>query len=138
MMALRAPRVARAHCVQSPRMFANLVFVAIGAIAATTLAQPAPSATRGELLYNTHCIACHTTQVHWREQKLASDWPSLERQVRRWSGNSGLAWSNEEVADVVRYLNVTYYRFPAPTVTGAAGAHSTTPASTYAAIFAPP
>src|SRR5574338_705145 len=34
-------------------------------------------ATRGELLYSTHCIACHSAQVHWREKKLATDWATL-------------------------------------------------------------
>jgi mono/diheme cytochrome c family protein len=87
-------------------------------VATTALAQPAPSASRGELLYNTHCIACHTAEVHWRQQKLATDWTSLERQVRRWAGNTGLAWSDEEIVDVARYVNAAYYHFAAPSVTG--------------------
>ncbi|MGZ8983596.1 MAG: hypothetical protein ACXW11_06535 [Methylotenera sp.] len=28
---------------------------------------------RGELLYSTYCNACHTLDVHWCEQKLATD-----------------------------------------------------------------
>ena len=82
------------------------------------LAQPAAQAAPGELLYSTHCIACHTTQVHWRQKKLATDWASLEAQVRRWAGNAGLGWSDEEIADVARYLNAVHYRFAAPSVTG--------------------
>ena len=31
------------------------------------------AATRGQLLYGTHCIQCHTTQMHWREQRLARE-----------------------------------------------------------------
>ena len=100
------------------RRLAYAVIIA-GATTAVALAQPAPTASRGELLYNTHCIACHTTEVHWRDQKLATDWASLVHQVRRWADNTGLAWSDEEVADVARYLNATYYRFAAPSVTGA-------------------
>ncbi len=37
--------------------------------------------TRGELLYSTHCVTCHTTQVHWRGNKQAYDWDSLKFQV---------------------------------------------------------
>ncbi len=103
-----------------PSIIAHLAHAGMIASAAVALAQTPPSASRGELLYKTHCISCHTTEVHWREQKLATDWGSLERQVRRWAGNTGLAWSNEEVADVVRYLNAMFYRFAAPSVTGAA------------------
>ena len=39
----------------------------------------APS--RGQLLYGTHCVECHTTQMHWRAQRLARDWDSLKGQV---------------------------------------------------------
>jgi mono/diheme cytochrome c family protein len=36
----------------------------------------APS--RGQLLYGNHCVECHTTQMHWREQRLARDFASLK------------------------------------------------------------
>lgn len=71
-------------------------------------------ASRGELLYSVHCIACHTAQVHWREKKLVTDWTSLQSEVRRWQGLSGLGWSNEDIAEVARYLNVLHYRYPTP------------------------
>lgn len=69
---------------------------------------------RGEMLYSNHCIACHTTQVHWREKRLATDWTTLEKQVRRWQRNTGLSWTDEDVASVARHLNNLYYHFPTP------------------------
>lgn len=66
---------------------------------------------RGEMLYQNHCIACHTTQVHWRDRRLAKDWPSLRAQVRRWQRNTGLAWNEEDIEAVSQYLNQRYYRF---------------------------
>ena len=45
---------------------------------------------------------------------LATDWASLRAQVLRWQGNTGLAWSDDDVLAVTRYLNDLYYRFPAP------------------------
>jgi hypothetical protein len=86
---------------------------------AAQISQPAGS-TRGELLYRTHCIACHSTQVHWRDQKIATDWSSLFAQVRRWQANVGLNWPDSTVEEVTRYLNSTIYRFPdqAPKQTG--------------------
>lgn len=77
-------------------------------------AQPMRDATRGELLYSTHCIACHSAEVHWRDKKLATDWTSLQLEVRRWQGVLGLGWSNGDIAEVARYLNALYYRYPAP------------------------
>ena len=79
--------------------------------APTSCADAGPS-PRGELLYSTHCVACHTQQMHWRERKLATDWSERSpREVRRWQRNAGLDWSDEDVDAVARYLNATIYRF---------------------------
>jgi mono/diheme cytochrome c family protein len=85
-------------------------------VAATVVAQAQtpPSTARGELLYTTHCQGCHTTQVHWRAKRLATDWAALSRQVERWQKNANLGWSGEDVEAVSGYLNARYYRFAAP------------------------
>ena len=70
-----------------------------------------PSEPRGELLYSTYCIACHTSEVHWRDKKLATDWTSLKAQVRRWQANAGAGWSESDIVEVTRHLNVRYYHF---------------------------
>lgn len=75
-------------------------------------AQPNRDASRGELLYSTHCIACHSTQIIWKEKKLATDWASLNAQVRRWEEVAGLKWSDDDIAEVVRYLNALHYHYP--------------------------
>jgi hypothetical protein len=56
----------------------------------------------GELLYGTHCVARHTTQMHWRNDWQAFDWDSLKFQVREWRGNAGLAWNDADIAEVSR------------------------------------
>jgi len=71
-----------------------------------------PAPARGELLYQTHCVACHDRQVHWRDRKLVGDWTGLAAEVRRWQANLGLAWSDDTIEEVTRYLNDTIYRFP--------------------------
>jgi len=77
-------------------------------------AQPNRAVSRGELLYSTHCIACHTAEVHWRDKKLAKDWISLNSQVRRWQQNAQLKWSDDDIAEAARYLNASYYHFSEP------------------------
>ena len=67
--------------------------------------------SRGELLYTTHCIACHSTQMHWREQRLATDLASLREQVRLWQGRALLSWGEDDIVEVTRYLNQRIYRF---------------------------
>jgi mono/diheme cytochrome c family protein len=66
----------------------------------------------GEALYSVHCHVCHSAQVHWRDNKLATNWDGLKAQVRRWQGNLKLTWSEKEVEDVTLYLNTLYYRYP--------------------------
>jgi len=90
-------------------MFSGLALAATCA-AASAQNQPAPS--RGQLLYSTHCIACHSSQVHWRDRRLATDWDTLKAQVRRWQSNMGLRWSDDDIVEVTRYLNDAIYRYP--------------------------
>lgn len=92
-------------------------------LAALAAFGPAAAAqSRGELLYTTHCVACHTTQMHWRDQRLAQDWDSLRALVRRWQATALLQWSEDDILEVTRHLNERIYRFapPAPSV-GAIG-----------------
>lgn len=84
----------------------------VSALFAIGPAAPALAQSRGEMLYTTYCQTCHTTQVHWRASKLATDWSSLEAQVRRWQGTGRLGWSDDDIRDTTRYLNETIYRFP--------------------------
>lgn len=83
------------------------------AFAGAIAAQPTlpDDGSRGRLLYATHCIACHNTQVHWRARRLARDWTTLRAQVRDWQRQGGLAWPDGDIADVARYLNALYYHF---------------------------
>ena len=67
--------------------------------------------TRGVILYDTHCIQCHTQQIHWREKKLVTNWESLTAQVDRWQSNSGLEWNKNDIEVVSRFLNSTYYHY---------------------------
>ena len=84
-----------------------------GLACASTAALPQSAApSRGHLLYTTHCIECHTTQVHWRDEKRARDWDSLKAQVRRWQATAALGWSEADIVEVARHLNETIYNFP--------------------------
>jgi mono/diheme cytochrome c family protein len=86
---------------------ASIMFSAAASAQVTRTDEP-----RGELLYSTYCVSCHTTQVHWRTNKLAIDWTSLKYQVRRWQANVGIGLGEDDVAAVARYLNRIYYHFP--------------------------
>jgi len=55
----------------------GMLFAVSALLCDVALADPTHSLSRGELLYSTHCIACHTAQVHWRDKKQATDWELL-------------------------------------------------------------
>jgi mono/diheme cytochrome c family protein len=95
-----------------------LVFGALASCACSAMAasQPdflTPDARRGELLYSVNCVACHTTQKHWRANKLARDWPGLVKQVTHWQDFAKLGWGDQEIVDVANYLNATFYHYSA-------------------------
>ena len=80
-------------------------------LSAVAFVAGAQAESRGELLYATHCIACHTTQMHWRDQRIATDWIRLKAEVRRWQRTAALNWGEADIVEVARYLNESIYRF---------------------------
>lgn len=77
--------------------------------------------SRGRLLYENHCIACHDTQIHWRQNRRATDWASLRVQVREWQTRAHLNWSDADIDAVARYLNDSIYHLGRPERRTAAG-----------------
>jgi hypothetical protein len=70
--------------------------------------------TRGQMLYNTHCIECHSVQIHWRETHKAQDWESLVKWVTHWQATLELQWADSDIAAVARHLNENIYGFAMP------------------------
>lgn len=97
--------------------------VALLGIVPPLLAQedPADGPSRGRLLYEAHCIQCHTTKMHWRDARVARDWGSLRGQVQAWQMRIGERWSADDVDAVARHLNATIYHYPVPSEHAAAG-----------------
>ena len=90
-----------------------LIVCLIASVATFAHSEPTMEKSRGELLYSTHCVACHTTNVHWRDKGEVTDWKSLNGQVRKWQESIGLGWSADDVAAVSSYLNAVHYHLPA-------------------------
>ena len=77
----------------------------------SALMGPSTGLTR-RTFYDAHCVACYNTQMHWREQRRATDWDILKALVQRWQARARLAWSEDDVQEEARHLNDTVYRFP--------------------------
>ncbi len=95
------------------RYILAVLFVLFGSLADAD-AQPMSDSARGELLYSTHCIACHSDKIHWRDKRLAKNWKSLRAEVRRWQKLSALGWSDDDISAVALYLNTLHYHYPVP------------------------
>jgi hypothetical protein len=80
--------------------------------AATLSPTFAAEAPRGQLLYENHCRACHSSTAHIRSDRKVQSRQDLEAQIRRWAGQLQLPWNDEDVASVLRFLDDRYYHLP--------------------------
>ncbi len=110
----RPPIVRRPQRPRCPRSIVAAVLLASCSAASAQAPELAPPPTRGRLLYETHCIACHNSQMHWRDARRVQDWASLRAQVSHWQARANLGWSDDDIAEVARHLNDAIYRLPRP------------------------
>ena len=90
--------------------------IAAGAAAllCAPLAVPAtkgPDIARGKQLHNQFCLACHDPSVYTRPNHKIRSLAALRRQVAGCRQAAGTRWSPAERADVIDYLNRTFYHF---------------------------
>jgi mono/diheme cytochrome c family protein len=71
----------------------------------------AANVEHGQVLYQGNCTSCHDTSVFTRADRKVNSLPALEAQVGRCKSARGLDWSNQDIADVVAYLNANFYHF---------------------------
>lgn len=67
--------------------------------------------SRGQMLYENHCRVCHTGIVHERKDHKAKSRDDIRYWVRLWSGELKLKWSEDEIEDVIQFVDHTYYQF---------------------------
>ena len=74
-------------------------------------AKPKQFVSRGQLLYQNHCIVCHESNVHIRNKKKAKSIAEINTWVSKWSTYRKLDWSESEINAVSTFLNNTYYKY---------------------------
>jgi len=65
----------------------------------------------GKELHGESCLSCHTTAKYTAETRSIKDLASLEAQVKRCDYSLGIQWFDEDITDVITYLNNDYYQF---------------------------
>ncbi len=68
-------------------------------------------ADKGKKLHDAACMKCHDNGVYSRTDRFITSREALGKQVRRCQLNVGAQWFDEDVADVVQYLDGTFYQF---------------------------
>lgn len=66
---------------------------------------------RGKLLYENHCLGCHESTDHIESKRKVDSLRELRHQIVRWSIETEANWRQEEVDDVLEYLNQQHYGF---------------------------
>ena len=73
---------------------------------------------RGKQLLDENCIKCHASMVggdgskiYTRADRRIDSLDALNTQVHRCKTSLGVSWPEDQIADVVAYLNKTYYKF---------------------------
>lgn len=65
----------------------------------------------GAKLHEGQCTQCHSSETYTHSNRKVKDLPSLGGQVRFCKNKLGITWFDEEVNDVVGYLNKKHYKF---------------------------
>jgi len=65
----------------------------------------------GEDLHFEHCTGCHGSEVYTRDDRKMRDLAQLGKQVRFCQNAVDATWFDDEVDDVIEYLNATHYHF---------------------------
>lgn len=76
-----------------------------------TAGQASADIKHGQQLHDANCVKCHDSGVYTREDRFISSKDALTTQVQRCNVNIGTQWFDEDVADVVDFLNTNYYQF---------------------------
>lgn len=89
-------------------MKTTLIFILLMSFSPLTLSYDLDN---GEQLHIKNCLSCHNVGIYTRKNRLVNSLPKLGTQVRFCRDNLGLTWFDDEVDDVIHYLNSKYYKF---------------------------
>jgi len=65
----------------------------------------------GDDLHFSECTGCHDSTAYTRADRKVQSLARLGTQVRFCKDRLGVTWFDDEVDDVIAYLNKTYYHF---------------------------
>jgi mono/diheme cytochrome c family protein len=86
--------------------------LALAAIAATANAAFLPgNSASGKALHDKQCVACHDNHVYTRPDRRVKSAEGLIGQVNGCVRQTGLKLDRDQVNDLVKYLDESFYKF---------------------------
>ncbi len=85
--------------------------LAMGATQAYAKESDAQAIQHGKEIVQKDCTRCHGDEVYTRSDRRVKSLAALSKQVQRCKENVGAQLFDEDVNDVVKYLNSKYYKF---------------------------
>lgn len=87
----------------------------ISALLSTTATASGGDPTKGQSLFaKANCHSCHDAAVFTPPRRKVKNLQGLERKVRFCDTQLSANWFDDEISDVVAYLNKTFYKFSKP------------------------
>lgn len=91
--------------------FRNCLYAAAFALGWAVTGVSAADLQAGQALHDANCLKCHDSAVYTRGDRRVGSLAGLRKQVIRCEQSLGLTWFDEQIDDVVHYLNTNYYKF---------------------------
>ena len=84
-------------------------------LTSVAIAEETPNAASGQKLFNeSRCLECHGVDLFTSKNRKITNLSGLESMVRRCDANLSTNWFDDQILDVVEYLNKAYYKFEKP------------------------
>ena len=97
----------KAYCSRLPGMVLGCLLASV-----TVAADLDERAQRGRDLHDSVCHGCHGEEMYNRPGIPSNPYLDLRRQTQLWLSVVNIQWRDDEIADVVHYLQSTYYKRP--------------------------
>lgn len=95
-------------------------FVLAAALLFSATTAGAADIAHGKEIHDAHCTSCHIgmtggdgSLIYTRKDRRVTSLSALQAQVRRCDASLEFKMFDEDIDDVVAYLNQSYYKFPA-------------------------
>ena len=90
----------------------NICFITLIGILLVSTNLFSYDAENGKKLYHeAKCQKCHTSEDFMSEKRKVKDLAKLQWRVKRCDFTMGAGWFDEDIDDVVHYLNSNFYKF---------------------------